>query len=399
MQARLVIEHTGQAATSFNLSNDKTTIGRDHGCTLHFEDQQMSALHCSIDSEGIHHYILDQSTNGTFVNEKLIEKRQRLYNGDIIDCGNIRLKFTWVTVEAEPLRMGVTEKIAVIPKKLQPNELIGNRYRILRKIGQGGMGEVYSGIPIYQPRQKVAIKILHPKSLKNDELVERFIREAKACIDLDHPRIVKVFELGEHNFRPYFVMEYIQGTPLSKFVRKNGPMTALNTLKIGGHLAHALNYAHQRNVIHRDIKPSNILIDEENFHVKLIDLGLAKMLEQTGLTMPKHLLGTPRYMPPEQIMDPRDIDARADIYSLGATLYTLITGLPPYADLLIPKRSELVRYVYHNPPIAISDLVDAPSIAIKIIDKCMNKKRENRYSTAQDMFEDIYQAVKKLSSK
>ena len=403
MQAYLSLKNDGSTA-KFSLDpKTKTSIGRVNDCTIQLQDSKISSHHCCIEVFGNYFYIIDlNSTNGTYVNSTRIRSRQ-LYNGDEIQVGDIKLQFEYeIDDESEQdITWAEMEAIHEEPKKeqLDDKDRIG-KYRILDKIGQGGIGEVYKATPLHKPHEIVAIKILNQKSSVRQTLVERFLREARALIALDHPRIIKVFELDEHEGRHYFAMEYIDGYALNKWVAKNGKMHYKNALKIAGHIAHALAYAHKNNIIHRDLKPANVIVEEGTYQVKLIDLGLAKMLEETDLTMERNVIGTPRYMAPEQIRDSKGVDVRADVYSLGATLYHMLTGVPPYADFVTNKKSELLKHIYKNPPVPITNIVtDIPPVVIKIVRKAMAKSKENRFRSAQHMYKTIYQVLSRLKKE
>lgn len=405
MEARLIISYSGHT-TSFVLDpGQKTVIGRHPNCNLRFDDAKLSGKHCTIEIQGDYFFVVDkQSTNGTYVNNTRVRVRQ-LYNADIIRCGNVAFRFelieedsdlniTAVDMEPDETVLDIANKSNNSKHKPQKADKQIGHYRILHKIGQGGIGEVFLAKPMMSLGTVVAIKLLTPVSQKNETLVERFMREAQACIDLDHPRIIKVFELGEHEGRPFFVMEYVEGASLFKFIRQHGPLSALNALKIGGHITHALAYAHGHNIIHRDLKPSNVLVEEGSHHVKLIDLGLAKMLEQSRLTLTHHVVGTPRYMAPEQMLNPATIDVQADIYSLGATLYYAVTGMAPYGEIITAQKSTLIRHIYSRSPVPISELVDIHPLLVNIINKAMAKHKQQRYQSAMEMFEAIHGAVK-----
>ncbi|WP_372368800.1 protein kinase [Candidatus Uabimicrobium sp. HlEnr_7] len=403
MQAYLSVKKdSGNVKFSLD-AKTKTSMGRLNDCTIQLQDSKISSHHCCIEVFGNYFYIIDlNSTNGTYVNNTRVRSRQ-LYNGDEIQVGDVKLFFEYEIEEdsEQDITWAEMEAIHEEPKKEEhtDKDIIGN-YRIIEKIGQGGIGEVYKAAPLHKPHEIVAIKILNQKSNLRETLVERFLREARALIALDHPRIIKVFELGEHKGRHYFSMECIEGHALNKWVSKNGKVHYKNALKIAGHIAHGLAYAHKNNIIHRDLKPANVIVEEGTHQVKLIDLGLAKMLEETDLTMERNVIGTPRYMAPEQIRDSKGVDVRADVYSLGATLYHMLTGIPPYAEVATTKKSVLLKHIYKNPPVPITSIVtDIPPVVIKVVRKAMAKNKENRFRSAQHMYKAIYQVLSRLKKE
>jgi predicted Ser/Thr protein kinase len=207
---------------------------------------------------------------------------------------------------------------------------------ILEMIGQGGMGVVYKA------KQKnldriVALKVLSPQLSDDPEFVERFTREAKALAQLSHPNIVGIHDSGIHDRVPYLVMEYIDGTPLRKMMA-GAKLTPARALEVIPQICDALQYAHTHGVVHRDIKPENILIDRQG-RVKIADFGLAKLskVEESRITQSGYVMGTPRYMAPEQFEATGRVDHRADIYSLGVVFYEMLTGEVPMGRFKPPS--------------------------------------------------------------
>ncbi|MBI4231488.1 MAG: serine/threonine protein kinase, partial [Planctomycetes bacterium] len=206
---------------------------------------------------------------------------------------------------------------------------IGN-FRVTAKLGQGGMGAVYRAVQINLDRP-VALKILSADAARSQDFVDRFLREAKAAARFNHPNIVQVYDAGRDGERLYFAMEFVDGESLMGLVERQGPIEPRRAARWIADAGRAPAYAHGLGVIHRDIKPDNLLLTKEG-QVKLADLGLAKVEDaaQNNLTMTGIVMGTPYYMSPEQAIDSSKVDARGDIYSLGATLYRLVTGTVPY---------------------------------------------------------------------
>jgi len=203
-------------------------------------------------------------------------------------------------------------------------------YEIVEKLGEGGMGAVYKGVHLAS-RKTVAIKVLAERLARRREFLERFHREARVAIDLDHPNIVKGFDEGMAADIHYFVMEYVHGKSAARLLKRHGRFSERRALDIARQVASALEYAHQRKLVHRDIKPDNLMIMRDG-RVKIADYGLVKYaddLGQAGLTAEGQIMGTPNYISPEQARG-EPVDIRSDIYGLGATLYHLLTGQPPY---------------------------------------------------------------------
>jgi len=202
-------------------------------------------------------------------------------------------------------------------------------YQLVRKIGQGGMGAVYEALQTKLNRQ-VALKILPKKSTQDRGFLERFYREAQAAAALNHPNIIQVYDIAEDKGHHFFAMEFVDGENLMQRLKRDGKLPADEALAIAEQVAKGLQFAHQRSIIHRDIKPDNIMVARDG-QLKLADLGLAKSTEDDkGVTQTGAGLGTPYYMAPEQAQDARNVDHRADIYSLGITLLHLVTGQRPF---------------------------------------------------------------------
>jgi serine/threonine protein kinase len=211
------------------------------------------------------------------------------------------------------------------------------QFEILQLLGRGGMGVVYKARQIELDRI-VALKILPPGEFDSPKFVERFRREARSLAKLSHPNIVGVYDFGQSEGLFYFVMEFVDGLNLRQMILDHR-LSPTNALAIVPRICDALQYAHEEGVVHRDIKPENILIDKRG-RVKIADFGLAKLLGReeidSRLTVSGVTLGTPRYMAPEQVEQPQNVDHRADIYSLGVVFYEMLTGELPMGRFAPP---------------------------------------------------------------
>jgi serine/threonine protein kinase len=201
-------------------------------------------------------------------------------------------------------------------------------YRIVEKLGEGGMGTVYLAEDIMLER-KVALKILNPLLTKESHFTDRFRHEAKIQASLIHPNIVSLYNYFREGDNYCMVMEYVEGDTLKHLISGTGPMPEQRAVWILNQLLEAVGFAHKKGIIHRDIKPSNILITKDD-DVKILDFGIAKILQDKGLTKTGTKMGTVYYMSPEQIKAVKDIDHRTDIYSLGITLYEMLSGRVPF---------------------------------------------------------------------
>ena len=220
-------------------------------------------------------------------------------------------------------------------------ECVIRGYTILETLGQGGLGVVYKARQDSIGRT-VALKVMFPNLVSNKEYVQRFMREAKVSAELDHPNIVRGIDFGEAEGYYFFAMEYVNGGSLKEIIKEKGIFDEQEAVLVILKIADALKYAENRNLIHRDIKPENIMLTKDGIP-KLCDLGLAKTLESTDMSLTRTgiIMGTPHYISPEQAVGQKDLDIRSDIYSLGITLYHMITGDVPYQGYH--------RYQYHQP--------------------------------------------------
>jgi nicotinamidase/pyrazinamidase len=268
------------------------------------------------------------------------------------------------------------------------------RCRILKRLGEGGMGVVY------QARHQdldleVAIKFLHPQLLQGSSSAERFLREARLAVRLNHPGIVRVFDCGEVAGHYYIVMEYVDGLSLETLVRQRGALPVVRALEIVESIAEALEQAlRQISVIHRDIKPANILLTVAG-QPKLADLGLAKVVSAgqstVEFTAAGVALGTPSYMSPEQFADASRVDHRADIFSLGATLYHMLTGKPPFEG---ESLFSILKQVNEADPPALPQSV--PVSVEQIVLRMLEKDPQDRFQTYEELLAALRAARQSL---
>ncbi len=266
----------------------------------------------------------------------------------------------------------------------------GNRigdFQILREIGRGGMGVVF------QAEQKslgriVALKVLWFASVSDPEAIRRFQREASTVAKLHHTNIVPIFSVGTEGPINYYAMQFIEGQSLDRVAKeRGGPIDWTTVAEWGLQAAEALEHAHHRGVIHRDVKPSNLLLDPEN-RIWLTDFGLAKRNDDVTLSMAGALLGTPRYMSPEQASaSTRQVDHRSDLYSLGATLYELATGKPVFESST--PHGVISQILTAQPTPANQVARDIPRDFSTILMKCLSKNADERYASARALANDL----------
>ena len=282
---------------------------------------------------------------------------------------------------AEPIRAAV----ALAPPLGTEIRYFGD-YELLEEIARGGMGVVYLARQASLNRL-VALKMILAGTLASSAAVQRFRNEAEAAANLDHPNIVPIYEVGEHEGQQYFSMGLVDGGSLADRLEELGPPSPRVAAELVKLLAEAIAFAHERGVIHRDLKPSNVLLDAQG-KPKVSDFGLAKRVQKTdGPTMTGDVLGTPAYMPPEQAAGTVDlVGPSADIYSLGAILYACLTGRPPF-EATSPFQT--LRLVLTDEPVRPSRLKSVPRDLETICMKCLEKNPRRRYDTASELAEDL----------
>ncbi len=256
------------------------------------------------------------------------------------------------------------------------------RFRVLELLGSGGMSAVYLCVDQEQHR-RVAIKVL-PRSLAKDEtLLKRFYREARASAALDHPNIVRGYEVAEEKGQHFMVMEFVDGASLQVVVKKSGPLAILRAAHYIRQAASGLAHAHEAGLVHRDIKPANLLVDRKGT-VKILDMGLSRFYnseEESVLT--KDVLGTIDYLAPEQARDSHNVDIRADIYALGGTLYFLLTGHTPLDKARF--HATLPTHALPRPRPVRQWRPEIPEALAQVIDRMMAPGPQQRYQTPAEV--------------
>ncbi|RME04227.1 MAG: FHA domain-containing protein [Planctomycetota bacterium] len=390
----------------------EVVIGRSEKADIVLSDTRVSRRHAKLifREDGV--YLRDlESRNGTFHRTK--ENRiseVRLIPGDIFylglrqgfrfyaerdvrdtdvyceECGERMNLPTYADgsvaeVQGQYLCKGCSKNLDV------PEDMVEG-YRILHKLGEGAMGSVYKAW-WEEGERYVALKLLKFDEECEPVVIERFKREALTEGRLRHPNVVELYKFGFSQGYHYISLEYVEGRTLLDIVLEEGPLEVSQVLKLALEITDALRLAYQKRIVHRDIKPSNIMITSEGV-AKLADFGLAKHFESAGLsciTMTGTGVGTPAYMPPEQVMDARSVDQRADIYSFGVTLYVALTGYRPFSAR---TTQEYLKLILTAKPMPVRRLKpEIPLGLARIVERAMEKEKERRYQTPEELWEAL----------
>ncbi len=389
--------HEGQAFEF--VEHDTFIVGRskDAHFRLPHKDKTFSRFHFMVEVNPPSCRPMDMaSTNGTSVNGKLVTTTD-LHHGDAIKAG--RTAFA-VSIEQDEPKFEPAETDHYNrswPTRHEPESAptadhpdldafpVIPGFRIERELGKGGMGTVYMAHDEAND-EPVALKTIIPAVVGSPGMVARFLREASILRQLDHPNIIRFRSIGHADNRLYFAMDYAPGTDAAKLVRKSGPLSIPQAVRIACQALEGLAYAHAQGFVHRDIKPHNILLTkvEGQVRVKVADFGLARIYQSSpmsGLTMMGEAGGSTHYMPPEQILDFRQAKPAADQYAFAATLYFLLTGHKIF-DYPEGNRQSLMM-ILHEDPISIrSRRIEIPETLADILHRALARKPESRFQDA-----------------
>jgi hypothetical protein len=437
MSVRLKIEVGQDAGRTWRLKDAGTyVVGRDPASALRVLDMKVSKGHCEIvvSNDGV--WLRDlKSTHGTLINGQPVARDTTLKAGDEIRVGFTVLRLLSdgaadavaapngpphaavkdgapasapATGAPAPAPAAATSSggngaaqptqgragasppgTSPPPRELPPDDLVGKDvagYRVLKKIGQGGMGAVYIAEQVSLKRE-VALKVLSEKFVADSAFVDQFVNEARAAGALNHPNVVQVYDVGQAEGRYFFSMEFVPGGSIEDKVKAK-PAEWSEALNWFLDAANALIFAGKRGILHRDVKPDNLMLAEDG-SAKLCDLGLAKKSESADL-MAQGIIGTPHFISPEAIRRKTDIDPRTDLYSLGCTFFRILTGQNPYPaptvkDILLGHLNKPVPRVHEKRPDVPRDLSD-------VVHKLMQKEPAERYANA----DDLYDALEKI---
>ena len=271
---------------------------------------------------------------------------------------------------------------------------LSGRYRLDAQVGTGGMSTVYRAFDATLER-RVAIKLMHRDIAADSDQLERFRREARAVAQLSHPHIVGVIDAGEEDNRPYIVFEYVEGETLKDRIRRLGRLPVDEAIAYAIEIARALGAAHGRGIVHRDVKPQNVLVDEEG-SAKVTDFGIARSMDDSGLTAEGRVLGTTDYVSPEQALG-HDVNGQSDIYSLGVVLYEMLTGDVPFHGE--NQVSVAMKHVREDLPDVSKRRPEVSAGLAAILDRMTSKDLRKRYPDALSLQADLEEALARELSR
>ncbi len=289
--------------------------------------------------------------------------------------------------------VAVSKGVFIFGAPLAAGDKIG-KYEIRSLLGQGGMGAVYRAFDPYTERE-VALKVLSQDVGSNPTALQRFLGEALAIARLNSPHVVSIYEIDQWQGHYYLAMELLAGGSVADYAEQRGTLAWNEAFRIVAQAARGLAAAHAAGTIHRDIKPENLMLAADGA-VKVVDFSLSKLLDSTGVAMTAiaktgQVLGTPHYMSPEQFAT-QDVDARSDVYSLGVTLFRLLTGRFPYHDCKT-VREIMAAHLTKTPPNLLEFVVDLPTDCARIIVRSMAKQAGERYQSAEEFAVDLERAL------
>jgi serine/threonine-protein kinase len=300
--------------------------------------------------------------------------------------GRLRDQVRDLRQEIEQARRDTKESpLAVDGGNLRSGERLAQRYEIQSVLGRGGMGTVYRARDI-ELEEVVAIKTLRPEFMTDATLLERFKDEIRLARRLSDQNIVRTHDFGEWSGVYYLTMEYVEGITVRELIDTRGRLGVSSTLAIAAQLAHSLAVAHEHGVIHRDIKPQNLLLDAAGV-LKVMDFGVARLAERTtSVTEAGLVLGTPAYMPPEQLMA-EQVDARSDLYAAGVVLYECLTGQAPFQAATVMSLVAKLLTQEAEPPESLNS--EVPPALSALVLRLLAKKPEDRVQTAADLVQQL----------
>jgi len=287
-----------------------------------------------------------------------------------------------------------TAKTLKLPTEgLKTGSIFADRYQIIEKLGEGGMGKVYK-VHDKEIDAKVVLKLLLPEIAADSDTIERFRNEIRLAREISHKNVCRMFDLNKEESTYYITMEYVPGENLKNVIQMTKRLSLGTALNIAKQICLGLSEAHRLGIVHRDLKPSNIMIDKAG-DAKIMDFGLARSISSRGITGTGFIIGTPQYMSPEQVQG-EGIDQRSDIYSLGVILYEMLTGRLPFEGDS-PVRVAL-KHTKESPPDPRKINAEIPEEISRVILKCLEKEKEKRYQNIEELFSELSRIEKEITT-
>jgi serine/threonine protein kinase len=396
MQAHLLVIAGADQGRSFPLEDGQSVvIGRGESTTTQLRDPHVSRTHCQVQVDGGTYQVIDAGgKGGTFVNGKQIQKHD-LSPGDVIRVGNTEFRFQLEAAGEQSTMVGPSPIARPAVKSPPLKDLVGQtlaHFELKRVLATGSSGMVFLARDTEKNRQ-AAVKVLFPDLATDEEAMQRFVRAMKTMLPVKHENIVELFAAGKNGPHAWYAMEYVEGEPLTETIERIGTAGMLDwrhAFRVAVHIGRALQAAFEHQIIHRNITPQNILVRNSDKCTKLGDLMLAKALEGSQsrqVTQPGQLVGDLSYMSPERTRTGSTIDCRSDIYSLGATVYALLTGRPPFEGESLPTLITRIRDEEPQKPkkfqLAIPDLLEG------VVLKMLAKRPQDRHQTPEQLVADL----------
>ena len=370
--------------------NTTVQVGRSQSTQTQLNDPAVSRVHFKVEVGSARAVLHNLSTQGTLVNGRPATEHQ-LEAGDVVRVGNTELRY----LIAEPSEAVTAVPPAEVGGPAALDKLVGqtlSHYAIERILARGNSGVVFRATDTKADRT-VALKVLQPEFAKNDEDVQRFVRAMKTMLPVRHPNLVAIYGAGKTGAYCWLAMEHIEGQSLTQVIHDigiRGMLSWKRAFSVAVDVCRALEYAHGQAILHRNVTPSNILVRIRDNAAILGDLMLAKALEGSlaqQITRPGQLVGDISYMAPERTRGTTDVDERADLYGLGATVYALLTGRPPFTAGTLPEMVLKIRKDEPEKPkkyqLAIPDLFQG------VVLRLLAKRPEDRHATATELLDDL----------
>jgi serine/threonine protein kinase len=395
MSAPLLVVTSGpDKGRSFPLATGETLqIGRSQASTTRLTDPTVSRVHCEVEWDGERAVLINISPIGTLINGRPTPQ-QELKNGDMIRVGSTELRFHY----------GVMEEASTVPPAPRGGGapggdalagLVGqtlSHYAIESLIAKGASGAVYLAKDL-ETGKAVAFKVLHPEFARQEEEMQRFIRAMKTVLSLRHPNLIALHGAGKAAGVCWVAMDYVDGENMTQVIQRIGVAGMLDWrygYRVAVHIARALEYAHGASILHRNVTPTNIMLRSSDKVALLGDLMLAKALEGTlaqQITRPGELVGDVVYMSPERTRGTADVDGRSDLYGLGATVYALVAGRPPFTAGSLPELINKIRNAEPDKPNKYHLAI--PAQFQGTILKLLAKRPEERFQTATELLAEL----------